>query len=325
MRSDSRKPRAHSTDISIHSTPAGKKYLSIIRFELIRLYEIQHSLRQLSYFDVFGRLRLTLQLARVTLSIPMAIDQAMRDPAEGDLGAPSAHGAEAEGIRDTSVTEERSGDDSSSEDSSSDSDHHDTAGDSETEVSEDEEAPPNGHATPGSPSGEAPPASHSHHHRRHRKHAGRPTNGHQSNNATNAQRRGSRTSTSRPRSRGTGAEAEFGMATDEADSDDSDVQRKLEKQHRRERRAVRRARRKARRRGHLKEARGSNGDEDASSSHQRQSSNASQHDGKSNKQQLQSKHGLLGPAGRGLLKGVVTILETSEGWVPGARKNDHED
>ncbi|CAD6920456.1 unnamed protein product [Tilletia controversa] len=59
---------------------AGKKYLTIIRFELIRLYEIQHSLRQLSYFDVFGRLRLTLQLARVTLSIPMAIDQAMKEP-----------------------------------------------------------------------------------------------------------------------------------------------------------------------------------------------------------------------------------------------------
>ncbi|KAE8267728.1 hypothetical protein A4X09_0g4618 [Tilletia walkeri] len=61
---------------------AGKKYLTIIRFELIRLYEIQHSLRQLSYFDVFGRLRLTLQLARVTLSIPMAIDQAMKEPSD---------------------------------------------------------------------------------------------------------------------------------------------------------------------------------------------------------------------------------------------------
>jgi hypothetical protein len=64
------------------SCAAGKKYLTIIRFELIRLYEIQHSLRQLSYFDVFGRLRLTLQLARVTLSIPMAIDQAMKETAE---------------------------------------------------------------------------------------------------------------------------------------------------------------------------------------------------------------------------------------------------
>lgn len=66
---------------------AGKRYLSIIRFELIRLYEIQHSLRQLSYFNVMGRLRLTLQLARVTINIPLAIDQAMKQPQDGQEGA----------------------------------------------------------------------------------------------------------------------------------------------------------------------------------------------------------------------------------------------
>jgi len=48
------------------------------------LYEIQHDLRQLSYFDVFGRLRLSLQLARVTLSIPMAIDKSMREDGEDE-------------------------------------------------------------------------------------------------------------------------------------------------------------------------------------------------------------------------------------------------
>lgn len=58
---------------------AGAKHFRIVKFELIRLYEIQHDLRQLSYFDVFGRLRLSLQLARVTLSIPMAIDKSMRE------------------------------------------------------------------------------------------------------------------------------------------------------------------------------------------------------------------------------------------------------
>ena len=58
---------------------AGAKHFRIVKFELIRLYEIQHDLRQLSYFDVFGRLRLSLQLARVTLSIPMAIDKAMKE------------------------------------------------------------------------------------------------------------------------------------------------------------------------------------------------------------------------------------------------------
>ncbi|CAG8616400.1 16498_t:CDS:2 [Acaulospora colombiana] len=57
---------------------AGKKYVKIVQFELIRLYEIQQQLRALSYFDVFGRLRLTMQLARLTLTIPMLIDKSMK-------------------------------------------------------------------------------------------------------------------------------------------------------------------------------------------------------------------------------------------------------
>lgn len=57
---------------------AGKKYVKIVQFELIRLYELQQHLRTLSYFDVFGRLRVTMQLARITLTIPMLIDNAMK-------------------------------------------------------------------------------------------------------------------------------------------------------------------------------------------------------------------------------------------------------
>ncbi|CAG8634893.1 1392_t:CDS:2, partial [Racocetra fulgida] len=57
---------------------AGKKYVKIVQFELIRLYEIQQQLRSLSYFDVFGRLRLTIQLARITLTIPLLIDNSMK-------------------------------------------------------------------------------------------------------------------------------------------------------------------------------------------------------------------------------------------------------
>ncbi|CAG8829446.1 21672_t:CDS:1, partial [Racocetra persica] len=56
----------------------GKKYVKIVQFELIRLYEIQQQLRSLSYFDVFGRLRLTIQLARITLTIPLLIDNSMK-------------------------------------------------------------------------------------------------------------------------------------------------------------------------------------------------------------------------------------------------------
>lgn len=66
-----------------HPLVASQKYLRVIKFELCRLYEIQSSLRALSYFDIRGRLRLTLQLGIVALSIPMAIDQAIgTDPAE---------------------------------------------------------------------------------------------------------------------------------------------------------------------------------------------------------------------------------------------------
>ncbi|BGP41317.1 hypothetical protein JCM10449v2_005294 [Rhodotorula kratochvilovae] len=81
---------------------SGQRYLRLIKFELIRLYEIQSSLRALGYFDVYGRLRLTLALTRVTLEIPMVLDRAMRDelpapaPARG-LGAP---GRERERDRD---------------------------------------------------------------------------------------------------------------------------------------------------------------------------------------------------------------------------------
>lgn len=53
--------------------------MRLVKFELIRLYELQHLLRSLSYFDLLGRMRLTLALTRVTLEIPMVLDKAMRE------------------------------------------------------------------------------------------------------------------------------------------------------------------------------------------------------------------------------------------------------
>ncbi|CAO1629368.1 unnamed protein product [Parajaminaea phylloscopi] len=101
---------------------AGKRYLSVIRFELIRLYEIQHSLRQLSYFNISGRLRLTLQLARVTISIPLAIDQAMKQPAEGADGdkAQTAAAAESGDGRATAAAGEEQEDSDSEHDDDDD-------------------------------------------------------------------------------------------------------------------------------------------------------------------------------------------------------------
>jgi len=45
--------------------------------ELDRLLETQYALRQLSYFDIFGRTRLTLRLARITLTLPLTVDRAI--------------------------------------------------------------------------------------------------------------------------------------------------------------------------------------------------------------------------------------------------------
>ncbi|EPQ26964.1 uncharacterized protein PFL1_05599 [Pseudozyma flocculosa PF-1] len=75
---------------------AGRRYLRVVHLELIRLYEIQQHLRSLSYLDVFGRLRLTIQLARVTLSIPMAIDQAMKTSGDGHEEGASGPGRDAD-------------------------------------------------------------------------------------------------------------------------------------------------------------------------------------------------------------------------------------
>ena len=47
--------------------------------ELSRILEIQHALRQLSYFDLFGRSRLTIQLTRITLRLPIAVEKAIAE------------------------------------------------------------------------------------------------------------------------------------------------------------------------------------------------------------------------------------------------------
>ncbi|KIM84399.1 hypothetical protein PILCRDRAFT_410890 [Piloderma croceum F 1598] len=51
----------------------------VLHAELSRLLELQHSFRQLSYIDLVGRSRLTIQLTRVTISLPIVLEKALRD------------------------------------------------------------------------------------------------------------------------------------------------------------------------------------------------------------------------------------------------------
>ncbi|TFK70308.1 DnaJ-domain-containing protein [Pluteus cervinus] len=60
-----------------------------IHAELARLLEVQHAFRQLSYFDILGRSRLAVQLTRITLRLPIAVELALieqnpRDPRDDD-------------------------------------------------------------------------------------------------------------------------------------------------------------------------------------------------------------------------------------------------
>ncbi|KAF8962702.1 hypothetical protein BDZ97DRAFT_1939710 [Flammula alnicola] len=47
--------------------------------EVTRLLEVQHAFRELSYFDIMGRSRLTIQLTRITLSLPIALERALQE------------------------------------------------------------------------------------------------------------------------------------------------------------------------------------------------------------------------------------------------------
>ncbi|KAH8825265.1 hypothetical protein DL96DRAFT_1612553 [Flagelloscypha sp. PMI_526] len=45
--------------------------------QLSHLVEVQHAFRQLSYFDLLGRSRLTIRLTRITLGLPLAVEKAL--------------------------------------------------------------------------------------------------------------------------------------------------------------------------------------------------------------------------------------------------------
>ncbi|KAJ3826975.1 DnaJ domain-containing protein [Lentinula raphanica] len=47
--------------------------------ELSRLLEVQQEMRRLSYLNIVGRLRLTIQLTRITLCLPFALEKALEE------------------------------------------------------------------------------------------------------------------------------------------------------------------------------------------------------------------------------------------------------
>ncbi|KAJ2959382.1 hypothetical protein NQZ79_g5123 [Umbelopsis isabellina] len=66
-----------------------KKYFKVVQFELMRLYELQHEIRSLSYFDLMRRMRLTVTMFKVILSLPIMINLVSK----GQISAPPSMSA----------------------------------------------------------------------------------------------------------------------------------------------------------------------------------------------------------------------------------------
>lgn len=64
---------------SIHqltSTSACRACINALHAELTRLLEVQHAFKVLSYFDILGRTKITIQITRIALGLPIVLEQA---------------------------------------------------------------------------------------------------------------------------------------------------------------------------------------------------------------------------------------------------------
>lgn len=75
-----------------------RHYALLVSIELGRINRVQKKLRALGYFDVFGRIRMTAQLVKVTLAVPMRVDRALRLREERERRATEAGWNAAEGM-----------------------------------------------------------------------------------------------------------------------------------------------------------------------------------------------------------------------------------
>ncbi|KAI8069628.1 hypothetical protein BC940DRAFT_297134 [Gongronella butleri] len=53
-------------------------YYHVVQFDLMRLYELQQELRSLSYFNVWGRMQLSITMCKVLLQLPISINMESR-------------------------------------------------------------------------------------------------------------------------------------------------------------------------------------------------------------------------------------------------------
>ena len=60
--------------IDIFVNIATHQYYKVVQFELMKLYELQHELRTLSYFSLWKRMQLSITICKVLLQLPIIIN-----------------------------------------------------------------------------------------------------------------------------------------------------------------------------------------------------------------------------------------------------------
>ncbi|KAI8977299.1 hypothetical protein BDF20DRAFT_836117 [Mycotypha africana] len=98
-------PGIHITDDTIAQIELGfrkmRKLVLSIQFELMKLYELQHELRSLSYFSLWKRMGLSITICRILLQLPIIINTEVkqkqsravdeeRQERQGSIGSPSS-------------------------------------------------------------------------------------------------------------------------------------------------------------------------------------------------------------------------------------------
>jgi hypothetical protein len=101
-------PNLHISEDAIHQIELGltkmsdlfnssKQYYHVIRFELLKLYELQQELRSLSYFSVWKRMKITISMCKILLQLPILISAESKQQ-QLLKSTPESKGTPVEGI-----------------------------------------------------------------------------------------------------------------------------------------------------------------------------------------------------------------------------------
>jgi len=85
-----------------------RTYALLVSIELGRIHRVQKRLRSLGYLDVIGRMKLTMQLAKITLAVPVRVDRALMRKQECEWHAKEA-GWNAAVVEDAEVQRRKGG------------------------------------------------------------------------------------------------------------------------------------------------------------------------------------------------------------------------